>query len=91
MVFGKIRKDPCVQRFFVQRGLQIDLGAVFSRLDVRKMSRRRAMKVARDVQIDGREIFEKLYTGYRVAEDIRVTYSDFMPGAYIYCRMRKRD
>lgn len=61
------------------------------RVSDRKLSRRRAAKIAADVQAFGREIFEKLYPGYRVAEEIRVTWSDFMPGAYIYCRMRMRD
>ena len=57
----------------------------------RKVSRRRAMRVAADVQRDGREIMERLYPGYQLMEQIRVHYSDFMPGAYIYCRMRRRD
>lgn len=61
------------------------------RVSVRKVSRRRAALIAEDVQRAGREIFEKLYPGYKVAEDIRVTWSDYLPGAYIYCRMRKRD
>lgn len=54
----------------------------------RKVSRRRAMRVAADVLYAGREILEKLYPGYKLMEQPRVTYSDFMPGAYIYARMR---
>ena len=61
------------------------------RVSDRKLSRRRAAKIAEDVAFMGRAIFEKLYPGYRVAETIRVTYSDFLAGAYIYCRMRRRD
>lgn len=61
------------------------------RVSDRKVSRRRLQKLAADVQRDGRLILEKLYPGYKVAGDIRVTYSDFVPGAYIYCRMRMRD
>ena len=57
----------------------------------RKISRRRAVRVAEDVRYAGREIMEKLHPGYRLMEEPRVTYSDFMPGAYIYCRMRRRD
>lgn len=55
----------------------------------RRMSRRRARRVAEDVLYAGREIFEKLYPGYRLMATPRVTYSDFMPGCYIYCRMRR--
>lgn len=55
----------------------------------RKISRRRAAKIAADVQHNGREIMEKLYPEYRL-ERIEVKYSDFVGGAYIYARMRRR-
>ena len=55
----------------------------------RKISRRRAAQIAADVQHRGREIFEKLYPGYRL-EEVSVKYSDFVAGAYIYARMRRR-
>lgn len=55
----------------------------------RKISRRRAAQIASDVQANAKEIFEKLYTGYRL-EDCVVKYSDFVAGAYIYARMRRR-
>ena len=58
------------------------------RVSDRKIPRRRAALVARDVQANGREIFEKLYPGYRL-EEARVRYSDFAAGAYIYARMRR--
>ena len=57
----------------------------------RKMSRRRMALVAADVQKNGRAIFEALYPGYRVVELPDVKYSDFMAGAYIYCRMRRKE
>lgn len=57
----------------------------------RKVSRRRMMKIAADVQIEGRAILEKLYPGYRVVELPDVKYSDFVPGCFIYARMRRRD
>lgn len=57
----------------------------------RKISRRRAAMIAADVRTNGREIFEKLYPGYQLMEDVRVTYSDFVAGAYIFARLRKRD
>ena len=55
----------------------------------RKISRRRAALVASDVQAFGREIFEKLYPGYELQE-AEVNYSDFVAGAFIYARMRRR-
>lgn len=57
----------------------------------RKVSRRRLGRIAADVQRDGRAILEALYPGYRVVELPDVHYSDFVPGAYIYARMRRRD
>lgn len=55
----------------------------------RKISRRRAALMARDVQAHGREILEAIYPGYRV-EEVEVKYSDFVAGAYIYARLRRR-
>lgn len=62
-----------------------------TRVSDRTVSRRRAALVARDVMGDGREIFEKLYPGYRVVDGPTVKFSDFVPGAYIYARLRKRE
>lgn len=55
----------------------------------RKISKRRAAAMAMDVMQFGREIFEKLYPGYKLQEDAAVKFSDFVPGAYIYARMRR--
>ena len=57
----------------------------------RKVSRRRAARVAEDVRQYGREIFERLYPGYRCVEEPVVRYSDFVAGAYISARLRKID
>ena len=61
------------------------------RVSDRKVSRRRLARLAADVMRDGREILEKLYPGYKLAEPPIVRYSDFVAGAYIYARMRRRD
>lgn len=61
------------------------------RVSDRKVSRRRAFRIASDVRVDGRAILEGLYPGYRLMEEPRVTYSDYMPGCYIYARMRLRE
>ena len=61
------------------------------RISDRKMSRRRMARVAADVLRDGKEIFEKLYPGYKLMERPSCHYSDFVTGAYIYARMRRRD
>lgn len=58
------------------------------RISNRKISRHRAAMIAEDVQHNGREIFEKLYPGYR-CERVEVKYSSFVAGAYIYARMRR--
>lgn len=55
----------------------------------RKVSRRRAALIAADVQANAREIFEKIYPDYTL-EEAEVKYSDFVAGAYIYARMRRR-
>lgn len=55
----------------------------------RKISCRRAAQIAADVQYRGREILEKLYPGYRL-EEVQVKYSEFVAGAYIYARMRRK-
>ena len=57
----------------------------------RKVSRRRAMMIAQDVQQYGREIFERLYPGYQCVSDPTVRYSDFVAGAYIFARLRRVD
>ena len=61
------------------------------RVSCRKVSRRRAARVAEDVRQWGREIFEAIYAGYRCVEDPVVRYSDFVAGAYISARMRRRE
>ena len=44
---------------------------------------------AGDYLTDG--VLDMLYPGYQMCGKIRITYSDFMPGCYIYARMRLRD
>lgn len=55
----------------------------------RRISRRRAAAIAADVHRDGARILEALYPGYRCMAEPEVRFSDFMPGAYIYARMRR--
>lgn len=57
----------------------------------RKVSRRRAAQVAADVMQWGRQIMEKLYPGYRCAEDPLVRFSGWVEGAYIFARLRRID
>ena len=59
------------------------------RVSDRAISRRRAALAARDVEQFGREITEGIYKGYR-CEEVTVRYSDFVAGAYIFVRMRRR-
>ena len=53
-----------------------------------KISRRRVSKIAADVIANGKEIFEKVWPGYRLSEEPKVLTSEFTAGAYIYARMR---
>lgn len=68
-----------------------NLKIVAPRVSDRKVSRRRLALLAGDVMGRGRELLEKLYPGYRLAETPVVRYSDFVSGAYVYVRMRRRD
>ena len=61
------------------------------RVSDRRVSRRRLSMMARDIMRDGREILEAIYPGYRLAEVPEVRFSDFVAGAYIYARMRRRE
>jgi len=56
----------------------------------RRISRRRAMLVAADVERNAKAVFEAVYPGYYLESDPIVRYSDYVPGAYIYARLRKR-
>lgn len=56
----------------------------------RKISRRRAEIVARDVMSYGVQIMEQIYPGYRCEEEPTVRFSDYVAGAYIYARLRAR-
>lgn len=66
-----------------------NLKAPPERVSRRKVSRRRLMLLATEVQRDGQLILEDLYPGYKMRELI-VRFSDFAPGAYIYVRLRKQ-
>lgn len=58
----------------------------------KRLSPARAARVARDVMGDGKRIFERLYKGYVCTQPggPEVRFSDFLPGAYIYARLRRR-
>lgn len=57
-----------------------------------KVSRRKIERIAAEMDRDRHEakrIFEKAYPGYRFA-DVKIRYSDWGPGAYIYATMFRR-
>ena len=56
-----------------------------------RISRRRVAQIAADVQVNGCEIFEKLFGEYRMVENARVDISDITAGAYIYAKLRRKD
>ena len=56
-----------------------------------KVSPGKLSRLAVNVRVNANEIFEKLYPGYVLDEWPTVSYSDFVAGAYIYARLRRRD
>lgn len=56
----------------------------------RKFSRAAADRIARDVEGDAKAVLEKKYPGYRLIEEPRIRWSDFLPGCYIYAVMKKK-
>lgn len=56
----------------------------------KKFSRAQADRIARDVEGDARAVLEKKYPGYRLIEQPRIRWSDFLPGCYIYAMMVKK-
>lgn len=52
-----------------------------------KMSRKRAEAIAIDAEQFGKAIFEKIFKGYRVIDEVNVRYSPYVSGAYISVRM----
>ena len=55
-----------------------------------KLSRRRAAMIAADCRFAGQEIFEKLFDGYRLVEEVKTDVSTFVAGAYIYAKLRRK-
>lgn len=55
-----------------------------------RISRRRVSMIASDVMAFGSEIFEKLFEGYRLIGEPKVNVSEFVAGAYIYAKLRRR-
>ena len=56
-----------------------------------RISRRRVAQIAADVRANAREVFAKVYPGYRLVEEPKVQTSDFVAGAYLYAKLRIRD
>ena len=54
-----------------------------------KMPNTRVRRIAYDFQHQAKEIMEKLYPGY-VLQDVKVQYSDVVPGVYIRCVLREQ-
>ena len=53
-----------------------------------KMPNSKVRKIAYDFENQAKEIMEKLYPGY-VFQDVIVKFSDYVPGVYIRCVLRK--
>ena len=58
----------------------------------RTLSPIKAARIACDAMVDGKQIFEKLFPGYTCTQPTgpQVFFSDFLPGAYIFARLRRQ-
>lgn len=56
-----------------------------------KFTVRKIEKIALSLEMDGRAILESAYPGYRCTRDVRCTRSDFLPGVYMFARMRRQE
>lgn len=57
----------------------------------RKFSRAAVGRIVADVEQNARALFEKKYPGYRLVEQPVIRYSEFLPGAYVYAFMERRE
>ena len=88
---GEKRRDRNGKLYYQHRyTCSRNLKKPVTRTSDHKISRRRVAMVAMDVMHDGMDIFRALYPGYEPTEAPRIYISDYVAGAYIYCRMRRR-
>ena len=50
---------------------------------------RKAERIARALDAEGREILEKAYAGYRIVGEVECHGSDWVPGVYLRARLRR--
>lgn len=56
-----------------------------------KFSPAKMERIARGLEMDGRWWVERAYPEFRCIEDVSCRRSDFLPGVYLFARMRRRD
>lgn len=56
-----------------------------------KLSKRAVDRIAEEVAIVGKEIFERMFRDYMMVDDARIRLSNWVQGAYIYVTMRRRN
>lgn len=78
------KKDPS-KRYTVSRNLKQPKVTIADS----KMTRKRGEKIALQ-EICAEEVFEKMYKDYSF-NDIEVKFSEFVSGAYLYVRMKKKE
>lgn len=66
-----------------------NLTKVEPRIKDKKFSKRAMMALATGAESDAGALFHTKYPGYQLIEQPEVYWSDFLPGAYIYARMKK--
>jgi len=79
-----IKDQKCKKRWYGSRNLKHPKVTISDT----KISRRKAMRIAEEVNEAPATIFHKAYPGYEL-NDLRIRDSEFVSGMYIYARMRK--
>lgn len=61
------------------------------RISDRKLSRRRMQAIGEESEVGCAATLEKVFRGYEICEPPRITRSWYLPGAYLYAVLRRRE
>jgi hypothetical protein len=56
-----------------------------------KISPRKSQRICAAVREEGRRIIEAAYPGWRLIDEVTVRTSEYVPGGYIYAKLRKKE
>ena len=86
-------KQKLTQEKAMKRGWNCskNLTKPFETVADKKITPRKAEKIAREAQEEGKKLLCKLYPGFELTEDIEVRSSTWCPGVYLSAQLRRRD